>query len=113
MGRSQNDTRIVEFGSGSSKSSERRLKSKSKIKIKNKKFDPNGRTASITVNAPNDLTVGTSKSSMDSLLKQRQSRTNKMRSPIVGRSKEVNLRRTGSKVQSGRDVGMKDNNEVY
>ena len=65
------------------------------------------------MNAPNDLTVGTSKSSMDSLLKQRQSRTNKMRSPIVGRSKEVNLRRTGSKVQSGRDVGMKDNNEVY
>ena len=109
MGRDQSYTWMVKSGSESSKSSERRLKSKSKIKNKNKnknkKFDPNGRTAVITVKVPNDLTSGASKSSEDSLLKQRQSRTNKMRRLIVGRSKEDDLRRTGPKVQSGREVG--------
>jgi len=97
--------RTVESGSDSSKSSERKFQSK----IKTRKFDVNGKTAIITmVKSPNDLAFGRSTSSEDSLLKKRNSRTNKMRSPMVGRSKEVSLTRNVSKVHSGTVVGTNE-----
>ena len=97
MARSQSSTRTVESDSESSKSSEIYFQSKNK----KKKFDVNCRKT------PNDLTFG--KSSKVSILKQRKSRTNKMISAMVGRSKKVHLSRTVPKVESGRDDGTNDN----